>query len=287
MVLCVGTLGGCSVRVEGRAEQEATGLCERAYYAAEDASSYTQSNNPSLVRYIEARQSQHAWLDVAIQCPDRFGEGTMRSAQAQFMAHSLADRLSLAYQPLTVQSLEAVHSDALNIIPSSLAQMALAEDRAGFAAQVLAGRWAANVPQSLNMYGRELAADNAAVLLNWSDDHKETASQLMYFAGTGTQDLRQKVYATQDLTQHDATIVDPATGIESNTLSVVEMNAARAELEAMNSNTYPTAAHADSTQVQTNLVQISMLIATHMYRAFELGYPNVDGLLYAPETRRS
>lgn len=279
LLVCMGLLSGCAVRVEGRAEYEAAGTCEHAYYAARDASQTADSGTfPLFIRYAAADAAQHNWLDVAIQCPARFTEGTMRSAQAQYTMSLLASRLHIPYQPLTVSSLDGIAS--MKIAPTALAQMALAEDQAGFATEVLAGRWAVSVPASANAYAASLAANTSAKLLTMSDNHKETASQLMYIAGSETKDLRRKVYATQTITANPGTVTDPSTGVQANTLSVVELNTARQELEALANNAYNATDVESSSELRANLLQLSMLIATSVYTAFKLGYPNVDGLLY-------
>lgn len=379
-------LGGCSgLRVEGRAESQIeSSPCETAYYAAQDHTDAAGDGTALTVqRYIAAEQAAHDWLDVAIQCPQRFSEGTLRSAQMQYSAMTLAAKLGQSYQPLTVRRLDGI--DSMAISGTSLAQMALAEDRAGFITEVLAGKYVVKAPStsvaacsssssgsSSSSSGTEsssssscvtaasgkfvaaLASNGASKLLGFSDDHKEAASQMMSIAGSGTEDLRRKVYATDDILADPYTIVDPVTGAKANTVAVAEINAARAELTAMesafdgassasssaassgsdssgsasssassgsaSSGSASSAASSDTASsgsdasredssssgtasshdtassawgnassssaneaLKNDLLQISMLIATHAYTAFTLGYPSTDHYLFQQE----
>ncbi|PAU70111.1 hypothetical protein B1400_0082, partial [Bifidobacterium italicum] len=202
--------------------------------------------------------------------------GTLRSAQAQAAAHALAGALGDSYEPLTVERLDDV--DALDIGGDALAKLALAEDRAGFATEVLAGRFADGAAE--DEATARLVKDGD--LLAMSDNHKETASRLMHLSD-GARDLRRKVYATQELTAHSAQAVDPATGLRANTVAILEIDCARDELTAFDSSAhvdYATMSSPRRTQMRAALAQLSMLIATHAYTAFTLGYPRTDDVLF-------
>ena len=155
-----------------------------------------------------------------------------------------------------------------------------AEDRAGFATQTLAGRYVAGMGSDRQTMA--LATDGT--LLDMSDDHKETASRLMGLTDSGQEDLRQKVYQATTLIDDPNTAVDPATGLRANTLAIVEMDCVREELQDVEQ--YGTLDHADDTkdaqrQLRASLLQLAMLIATHAYTAFGLGYPFTDEVLFA------
>lgn len=281
-VSCVLVLPAASCaapRVEGRAESErSVDVCE-TLLAEADASSTRGAEEGALkiARYTAFEDATHRWLDVAIQCPTRFAEGTLRSAQAQAAAHALARTSGFSYEPLTVTRLDDV--DELGIGGDALAKLALAEDRAGFATEVLAGRFADGVASDASTAA--LVKDGG--LLAMSDDHKETASRLMYLSD-GAKDLRRKVYATQELTAHSADVVDPATGLRANTVAVLEIDCAREELAAFDSSAhvdYTTMTQQQRTKTRAALAQLSMLIATHAYTAFTLGYPSTDPALFA------
>ncbi|WP_163227173.1 hypothetical protein [Bifidobacterium choloepi] len=334
-VLLVATAACSEVRVAGLAESEqSSSPCELAYYAATDHTATMDGTDGTTIlsmRYLAALQAQHDWLDVAIQCSQRFTEGTLRSAQAQYSARSMAAQLGQSYQPLTVNSLDDI--DSMAITADALSSMALAEDRAGFETEVLGGIYASKAPTSGNAAVKALAANTATKLVAISDNHKECASQMMMIAGSGATDLRRKVYATGDLTASPYLIADPATGIDANTVAVAEINAARAELEAMSDNAYDASklsandeadvtasasssasastssgssdsassdsassdsassdsassdsASSDSSgasELRADLLQLSMLIATHAYTAFTLGYPSMDHFLFS------
>lgn len=281
-VSCVLVLSAASCaapRVAGRAESErSVDVCETLLTEADVSSTRgAEEGAPKIARYTAFEDATHRWLDVAIQCPARFAEGTLRSAQAQAAAHALARTSGFSYEPLTVTRLDDV--DELGIGGDALAKLALAEDRAGFATEVLAGRFADGVASDASTVA--LVKDGG--LLAMSDDHKETASRLMYLSD-GAKDLRRKVYATQELTAHSADVVDPATGLRANTVAVLEIDCAREELAAFDSSAhvdYTTMTQQQRTKTRAALAQLSMLIATHAYTAFTLGYPSTDPALFA------
>lgn len=283
-ILCaVALCAACTApRVSGKAEAERdANACESAFAdAGEHSEAVTDVSLLLVERYQAARSAQHDWLDVAIQCPQRFSEGVLHSAQAQHYAATLASALGRDYQPLTVNRLDTV--TALPIGNQALARLALAEDRAGFATQTLAGRYVAGMGSD----AATAALADDGTLLDMSDDHKETASRLMSLTDSGQEDLRQKVYAAVTLIDDPDTAVDPTTGLRDNTLSIVEMDCAREELQDMEQ--YASLDHAADTedaqrQLRASLLQLAMLIATHAYTAFDLGYPLTDSVLFGTQ----
>lgn len=277
-VLVAPTAACSTPRVEGRAESEqSVDVCETLLDEAAAASGHgDDAGAPKIVRYMAFEDAAHRWLDVAIQCPARFAEGTLRSAQAQAAAQTLAGTVGASYEPLTVERLDDV--DTLGIGGDALAKLALAEDRAGFATEVLAGRFADGVAEDATT--ARLVKDGD--LLAMSDNHKETASRLMHLSD-GAKDLRRKVYATQELTAHSGQAVDPATGLRANTVAILEIDCARDELTAFDSSAhvdYTAMSAQQRTQTRAALAQLSMLIATHAYTAFTLGYPRTDDVLF-------
>lgn len=273
IILCL--LTACSSpRIQGRAEYEQhANACDAALDTAiEQTEQMNNTDDLLYAQYHAADSAQHNWLDVAVQCPQRFTEGTLRSAQAQYLAMQLANRLGVTAQPLTVNHLDQIN--ALNIGKTALAQAALAEDRAGFSTEVLAGRVAAG------------KAESTIDLLAVSNNHKQTASRMMYFA-PDTQDLRRKVYSTDQLIASPNTMVDPNTGLLTNTVAMIEMNCAIEELTAIqNTGELSTELETDSAkaQLRAQLLQLSMLIATHAYTAFTLGYPAADYALFEQQS---
>ncbi|MDN6234125.1 MAG: hypothetical protein L0J14_03275, partial [Bifidobacterium crudilactis] len=98
---------------------------------------------------------------------------------------------------------------------SEASAIALAEDRAGFGIEVLAARSGAS-------------SDS----LRLSDNHKALAQSLVSLHPE-TSDPREKVYAVQQLLAHPATITDSVTGLSTTTSGQIEMDTARAIVEAM------------------------------------------------------
>ena len=134
-------LTACSMpRIAGRAEAEQRqSPCEKAYFNATADNKIAHDQHQHIIRrYFSAQQAVSAWTNTAAQCPARFAEGTLRSAQARHMARALGDQLSVAVAPITLSRFDDVES--LDVDSKSLATAAQAEDRAGFAMEVLAAR---------------------------------------------------------------------------------------------------------------------------------------------------
>ncbi|EFA22754.1 hypothetical protein BIFGAL_03787 [Bifidobacterium gallicum DSM 20093 = LMG 11596] len=269
--------GACSVpRVAGQAEANVQlSACDKAMRRATRRTQLATGTAFATrdLRFAMADAAEHDWVDVAIQCPTRFEQGTLRSAQMQWLAQQLAKRVQRNYTALIVTRLDGLTD---NVLPgATLAQLALSEDRVGFATEVLAGRRA--------VAARTNGLDGSTALAALSDDHKQASSELMSLAGN-TQDLRRKVYATQTLVDSPDTMVDPATGLSAPTVAVLEMNCAREELatvqQALPNVHIDDDAKANAT-LDNELCQLSLLIATHAVTAFQMGYPSFDLALFS------
>ncbi len=278
----IGVTACSAPRIAGRAEQEQElGPCERFLETAQSYSNTMgDANIPLYLRYFTASLAQHDWLNVALQCPSQFGDATMHSAQAQHFTRLAANHFGFAYAPLTVTKLDTV--DLLDLPGEALATIALAEDRAGFAAEVLAGRYDSFAPTSANTsadteFVRRLAAN--ATLLTMSDNHKEAAARLTMLS-KGAQDIRRKVYDTRMLTTSEVNATDPATGLRTRAPAIVEMDCAREQLQRVDNLPASDIATAQS-QSSDALLQLSLLIATHAVTAFDLGYPSADYALFS------
>lgn len=278
----IGVTACSAPRIAGRAEQEQElGPCERFLETAQSYSNTMgDANIPLYLRYFTASLAQHDWLNVALQCPSQFGDATMHSAQAQHFTRLAANHFGFAYAPLTVTKLDTV--DSLDLPGEALATIALAEDRAGFAAEVLAGRYDSFAPTSANTsadteFVRRLAAN--ATLLTMSDNHKEAAARLTMLS-KGAQDIRRKVYDTRMLTTSEVNATDPATGLRTRAPAIVEMDCAREQLQRVDNLPASAIATAQS-QSSDALLQLSLLIATHAVTAFDLGYPSADYALFS------
>lgn len=104
-----------------------------------------------------------AWIDVAGYCSGRFAEGTLRDAQTKQWLAFLADKFGQSAPEVTPARLDGVTS--ANVDRSVLDAMAVAEDRAGFAIEVLAAR-----------------GQTAGATLALSDMHKTAGQQLVALA---------------------------------------------------------------------------------------------------------
>ena len=144
--------------------------------------------------------------------------------------------------------------------------MAVAEDRAGFAIEVLAAR-----------------GQTAGATLALSDMHKTAGQQLVALANgnfddSGAQsslpanDPRQKVYAIDQLLANPTTIADKASGQTVPTAAAIEMDCARAQIKAVTES--------KSSTESDMLLILAALAAKHAYTAFQLGYPATDAELF-------
>lgn len=207
-----------------------------------------------------------AWIDVAGHCSGRFAEGTLRNAQTKQRLTVLAGKFGQSAPEVTPARLDGITSATID--RSALDAMAIAEDRAGFALEVLAARGV-----------------TAGATLTLSDMHKTAGQQLVSlanrrFSDSGStadagdsQDPRQKVYAIDQLLADPTTIEDKASEQTVPTASAIEMDCARAEIKAV----------ADSTSQSDSdtLLVLAALAAKHAYTAFQLGYPSGDSALFA------
>lgn len=303
-------LAACSApRLDGRAEAEwEPSACESALYDALDHDDVATSTLPIMQRYFAAYSAWSEWLDVAANCPARFDEGVIRAAQAANRAVTLGTRLGVDEQTWA----DRVYADVLSnedqcdqlATQVDLANAALAEDRAGFAVEVLT------------------AHDVADTSLSLSDWHKTIASLL---ASAADEDLRQSVYDVSVLLNEPDTTIDEANGLRASTVAIIEMDCARSLIEAADAggSTDDEAGSdagidadessdggdggdaTDSTDASTDdsadigdadgtdtdatdadydgsveaLHAYAALASTHIYHAFRLGYPAFDEAL--------
>ena len=241
-------------RIEGRAESErVVSDCERAYYAA--AALEAALPHPFVLRSLTAADAAAQWLDVAVDCPSRFGEGVTNAARliSRYAAGDTDDTALIAATDVwssltgdasgtaepadssasasdddTAAASDAGESpsdadasadttDTITGMPTaSLAAMALAEDRAGFILQIMAAR------------------GDGGVTLTMSDAHHAAGERLFSLSALAdTDDPRLKTYDASALLDHPSTLIDPATGLNAPALAVVEMNCAREEIAAV------------------------------------------------------
>lgn len=255
-------------RVAGGLEASTTvEPCERSLADAENAGggSYYGAN-PRYVRYRLAARAAAAWRDVAVMCPGRFAQGVLTSGQMAHRAAKLAGLLGIAYN--TGRTSVDEHTE-LHLTESQAAGMALAQDRAGFAMEILSARQRAD-----------------AALLALSDRHKALGSG--FAAHAADRDERQKVYSVQRLLADPVSIVDSANGLRASTAGLVEMDAVREQLEALafpgGNGTEADEAHGFSAIIiadEATAVTLAALLSEETAQAFALGYPTYDAAVFA------
>lgn len=238
--------------------------CEKAMTLANYAT-HPAEGTPLLEQYATGLAAPLAWIDVAGYCSGRFAEGTLRDAQTKQWMAFLADKFGQSAPEVTPARLDGVTS--ANVDRSVLDAMAVAEDRAGFAIEVLAAR-----------------GQTAGATLALSDMHKTAGQQLVALANgnfddsgaqsssSGQNDPRQKVYAIDQLLADPTTIADKASGQTVPTAAAIEMDCARAQIKAVTESK-------SSTESDTLLI-LAALAAKHAYTAFQLGYPATDAALF-------
>ncbi|MCI1649777.1 hypothetical protein [Bifidobacterium tibiigranuli] len=275
---------GCAApQLETRVEtNRAANPCSRAYRSANEAQNVVAGHNPRLMRFLAATTAGSQWTEVAAACPQRFAQGTIHAAQARHLAHMLAPAVGGTYS----ESAAATHRGGLDGLTQLhadtkvLLAAVLAEDRAGFAAEVLAARGVSNATLAL------------------SDDHKATASRLFSLASAAgnIKDPRQKIYSVKQLLANQDTIIDAATGLRVPTMAAVEIDCAREEItgvEGQNSQSTQAlqpaqqsqrgsaSSSTDDSASTDGLRALSFLTASRMEQAFDLGYPSYDAALFA------
>lgn len=270
-VMALMTATACTTpRLEGRDEAErAVSPCESAITSAMAADTIIASGIPILMTYDATLEARDAWLDTAVQCPARFGEGVMRAARMAVTAQRLGETFDGAdtdpgWSTSGITSLDsATHQSALNELVD-VADAALAEDKAGFALEVLAAQ------------GVEGAS------LQSSDSHKAAAQML---ASIGDDDPRQGVYDVTALLAHPTNATDNSTGLRAPTSAIVQMDAARALIDAAATRSDNAASTDDTTTIDRDIIDeawraYAIQAADNARQAFLAGFPMTDEAIF-------
>ena len=235
--------------------------CEQALKSGLRSQQQMSYAMPSSYRLLSAESARHQWNEVAVQCPERFAEGTVHSALATYQAQRLATQLKIklsdAPSPALTESLQ------WDMDADEASALSVAEDREAFALEVLAAR------------------KNADQRLYRLSDQRKLNAQLLADAVEQEDDARQRVYSVAALLGNKSdTTVDPSNGMQAPTVAVLEMNCALEQLQALADTEEAESSDGDkqSAREQT-LAAASNLIAAHMYQAFTDGYPAVESLL--------
>ncbi|OZG58833.1 hypothetical protein BTIS_0554 [Bifidobacterium tissieri] len=263
--------------ISGRGTDESDlSACERALSLGFGDLERYQSALPSYLRLFSAVDAQSRWHTAAVECPQRFAEGTVRSALADDAARALTDRTGIT--SVVSSSSASVDDDlTMHVDATTAAALSLAEDRAGFAFEILASRHNAD-----------------ATLYHLSDQHKSNA-QVLATVVKQESDPRQKIYAVDSLIANPDETTDPTNGLKAPTAAIVEMNCALEQLDAVsatngtnatesNTASASSSSSSDSTATRTDteihdLSVISSLIAAHIATAIDLGYPAMETAL--------
>lgn len=252
--------------------------CAASTSAALDMSRKAQSAFSAIERILAGDTALDLWSSLAAECPDRIPQALMWSVHDRASLRTASAMLGLSRDvspSIDISSLNAVDFDG-----DALSSMAVAEDRAGFALQLLAAR------------GGQHAT------LEEGDQRRAIAARLTSSAKNDNgPDRRQQVYSVTSLIAHPDLIVDSATGLSVPTAAVVEMDCARAITAAItaaatarsSSSATTTQGSAQKTQGATqkatrlgNAESLTLLMALaqyHLWNAVQWGYPVVDSAL--------
>ena len=234
--------------------------CEQALKSGLRSQQQMNAAMPSSYRLLSAESARHQWNEVAVQCPERFAEGTVRSALAAYQSQRLAAQLKItlsdAPSPALTENLQ------WDLKADEASALSVAEDREAFALEVLAAR------------------KNADQRLYRLSEQRKLNAQLLADAVKQEQDTRQRVYSVSALLNKSDSSVDPSNGVQASTVAVLEMNCALEQLQALagTEEAESSDGNGQSAHAQT-LAAASDLIAAHMYQAFTDGYPAVESLL--------
>ncbi|TPF94299.1 hypothetical protein [Bifidobacterium sp. UTBIF-78] len=276
--------------------------CEQALTLVNDPD-WAGDGSPMMVRFVAGQSIPLTWIDVATYCPGRFGEGVLRDAQTKAQLSSLAERLGGVAPTVTPARLDGVTSAVAGT--DVLDAMAVAEDRAGFALEVLAARgqtdgatlalsdmhktagqqlvsladgsWGAGSGNSGDSGDSDSGSGSSSGSGTSSDDGDSGSTAASGSSnGTGNAgthaDPRKKVYDISQLLANPTTIADKASGQTVPTAAAIEMDCARTEIKAVTD--------ADAPFDDTTLSILAALAAKHAYTAIQLGYPATDAALF-------
>ena len=229
-----------------------------------DYATHPAEGTPLLEQYATGLAAPLTWIDVAGYCSGRFAEGTLRDAQTKQWLAFLADKFGQSAPEVTPARLDGVTS--ANVDRSVLDAMAVAEDRAGFAIEVLAAR-----------------GQTAGATLALSDMHKTAGQQLVALANGNFDDSGAQSSSSGQSDPAKSLCHRPTTGQPHHhrrqgkcqtvpTAAAIEMDCARAQIKAVTESK-------SSTESDTLLI-LAALAAKHAYTAFQLGYPATDAALF-------
>ncbi|KAB8294572.1 hypothetical protein DSM100685_0365 [Bifidobacterium avesanii] len=253
--------------------------CEQSLADAEDARAGAFAGaNPSYVRYREAARAAVLWRDAAVACPGRFAEGVLESGRMSHRAAQLAGRLRVEYSSPADRTTIDEHTE-VKLSAAQAAGLALAQDRAGFAMEILSAKLKSD-PTLLTLSDRHKALGSGFAAHASSGDAGSDGSG--NGNGNGSSDTRQKVYSVQRLLTDPSTTVDDANGLRASTSAVVEMDAVREQLQALagdgenGSGSDGDIVISDASTATT----LAALLSEEAAQAFALGYPTYDAALF-------
>ncbi|OZG50288.1 hypothetical protein BOCO_0805 [Bombiscardovia coagulans] len=265
------SLGGCSPLIsiqetDPPQEHVELSLCDQAWTKAHRAEQFMADplfSRAAGSRTIEPLAASHAWSEVAVNCPTRLEEAVTRSALALTQANT-RQAVTQPYE-MTADVLPSLASTASVMSVDELVTAAKAEDEAGFATTVLAGR-----------------NSSASNFLLQTADHHHTAAQTFALTLSGSNDPRQGVYSVEELLRAPQVTVDPSTQLQAPTPAIVEINCARSLLKVTNdfSISHAAAHQSGEGRLKAGLTALTQLAIAHVYTAFLLGYPTFDQALF-------
>lgn len=257
-VIAVLGLSGCSAlpSLEHDDSETSAGSCTSTVMTAQRAESSVSTGVTVLHRIRAAAVAASSWLDVATTCPQRFSEGVIRAAAAEIVTDDLTRRAGLPTVDREQSQNIEITGPKDSAEAATLAGLAVAQDRAGFAFEVLAARGdrLRERDETISLHHRDSAAILVASLHDCSQQSSDTCM---------TDDPREKIYSVANLKNPDTTIVDPTSGLSMPIGAAVEMDAVLEQLSAVTSSELDT----------TGKTALARFITYDAVTAFSLGYP--------------
>ncbi|MCI1902255.1 MAG: hypothetical protein LKI93_05970 [Bifidobacteriaceae bacterium] len=220
-------------------------------------------------RVVAAVEASNTWLQVSRTCSTRFSEGIIKAGAAHQLAKNLSARAGFSSSAEVALGISGDSSTATNFgnfgtttVPAStdkaiLRDMAVSQDKAAFALEVLAAR-----THPTDATDEALSLEHRAIATNLAEDARACTPDEVKNDGCSTTDPRKKVYSVASLLNDSGTVTDAATGLVVPSRAALEMNCALEEIEAASDATGTSAKYA-----------LAQFIVRDVAAAYALDYP--------------
>lgn len=253
-------LSGCSApSLDKGAATTSLNACTSALLRAQTAQNTSENGIGSMEKVIAAQQASSLWIEVAVNCSQRFSEGVIKAAAAHQYSQNLAAQRELGTLVTDLPTQEALPKTTVRIERS----MAQAHDRAAFGIEVIAARKStlSDADLALSLRHRRRAtmlADNARACTT-----DARASQ----NGCSSSDPRKKIYSVENLLGNNESLIDPSTGLMTTPIAAFSMNCALQEISAV------TSVNSNETPDNQTRRALATFIAADVDEAYSIGYP--------------